>query len=79
MKRKLANYIASPIKKKLAVLGALAIGAAPAMAVGSYDTAITTAATAMSGDATTLFSLFVPVAGIIAVGAFIVRKLQRAI
>lgn len=61
------------------VAGALAITSSRALAVGSYDDAITDAATAMSGDATTLFGLLVPVAGIIAVGAFVVRKLQRGI
>lgn len=67
------------LKGVLMVAGALAITSSRALAVGSYDDAITDAATAMSGDATTLFGLLVPVAGIIAVGAFVVRKLQRGI
>ena len=79
MKRKLANYIASPLKKRLAVASVLVLGASQTFAVGAYDSAITAAATAISGDATTLFGLLVPVAGIIAVGRFVVRRLQNAI
>lgn len=78
MKKKLAQYVAAPARRALVVAGTLAVGVASASA-GAYDTAINSAMSSMSSDATTLFAGLVPIAGVIAVGSFVVRRLQRGV
>lgn len=61
----------------------LALGTMALVTVGTaradYTTEIQATATTLSTQATALFAALVPVAGIIAVGAFVVRKIQRGI
>ncbi|WP_147263298.1 hypothetical protein [Roseimicrobium gellanilyticum] len=78
MNKKLAQLVAARTRRALVVAGVMAVGVASASA-GAYDTAINSAISSMSADATTLFAGLVPIAGIIAVGAFVVRRLQRGV
>jgi hypothetical protein len=78
MHKKLAQLVAARARRLAVVAGTLAVGVTSASA-GAYDTAINSAISSMSADATTLFAGLVPIAGIIAVGAFVVRRLQRGV
>lgn len=81
------------MKKVKAIIGGIArnrfvtrcaaVGTAAVVTLGTaradYATEIGATASDLTAQATALFAALVPVAGIIAVGAFVVRKLQRAI
>lgn len=63
---------------RLVAVGTVAL-ATIGTARADYTSEIEATATSLSTQATALFAALVPVAGIIAVGAFVVRKIQRGI
>ncbi|WP_050028239.1 hypothetical protein [Verrucomicrobium sp. BvORR034] len=82
MKNTLKNTLRK-IARNRNVSRMLAVGTLALVTVGTaradYTTEIEATATSLSTQATALFAALVPVAGIIAVGAFVVRKIQRGI
>ena len=78
MKKKLTAILKSRWFNRcaaLAAVGMVTMGTAHA----DYTSQIQATATEISTQATALFAALVPVAGIIAVGAFVVRRIQRGI